>query len=110
MTEQCGIWPAALLVLGIALGLALTSGCQDTSQEYVVVHADGRVWRLPSEPYIGGKHGLCGWGTRAICWRNPERFRCAVLPENAQVMPLAEFDMSTAAGHYWTTERVWEGN
>jgi len=102
MNKNRTLFLAATLCVGIFCGCP----AQDTSQNYVVVHNDGRVWLLEAEPYEGGKHGLSGWGSHMIVWQG-EYGVCLVLPENCVVLPSRGFRYDPSR-HRMTTEMVRE--
>lgn len=97
---------AAVVICAYLIILGALAGCQDTSQPYVIVHQDGRVWEVLFEPGTLGPGLLSG---KPFCWgfRNAEGFRCAVSAGNSRVVPKSEFDFDPSRHHY-TYEHVWE--
>lgn len=69
--------------------LALFVGCQDSSQPYVVIHRDGRVWELQGEPM---SRPLFDDGV--YLFKNVEGRKCRVRKENVQVKPARGFSLS----------------
>lgn len=102
--------PRTFKIVLLLLGFLCLSGCQDTSQPYVVIHVDGRVWELDFEPYQGGVTGLRGWWDKYIQFRNADGFTCAILPGNCKVMTASVFEKLHYDPdiHHYTYEHVWE--
>lgn len=78
-------------LLGIILAVCCLCGCQnqDSSQPYVVIHRDGRVWRLDGEPMSRPLFDDGVW-----LFKNRAGQKCRVRKHNVEVKPWKEFSRS----------------
>lgn len=85
----------------VVLTLALGCQGQDLSQPYVVVHSDGRVWKLDGEPMSRPLFDEGVW-----LFKNRAGYKCRVRKHNVVVKPSKDFWLDE--GQQYVYDHVWE--